>query len=250
MYPKEVIDQFKAHAVAAFPEEACGLIVGSDAINCKYMPCANVADTPTEDFRVKAEDYVVAAEQGEVLALLHSHVNKKDYPSGLDMQNQMKSGMPWGIAVVSVDESNPDSEPSCSEPFFFGDQVPIAPLVGRPFRHGVWDCYSLVRDYFRLEKGIVFPDKPRDFQWWLNGQNLYLDYFKETGFVMIDPEDAVPGDCVLMKIHPSPVPCHGGVYLEDGLLLHHLQWRLSRREAIHPWSRKISHWLRYEGGSK
>lgn len=246
MFPKEVIDQFKAHAITAFPDEACGLIVGESAVNCIFVACRNVAEKSVEDFKISGEDYLEAAQQGEVLAVMHTHVNSKDYPSGLDMENQMKTGVPWGIAVVSVDEAS-GKEPRCSEPFFFGDQVPVADLIGRPFRHGVWDCYSLVRDYFRVEKGIVFPDKPRDYEWWLHGHNLYLDYFKDTGFVMIDPEDAVPGDCVLMRIHPSPVPCHGGVYLEDGLFLHHLEGRLSRREPIHPWARKVSHWLRYEG---
>jgi cell wall-associated NlpC family hydrolase len=106
-----------------------------------------------------------------------------------------------------------------------------------------------VRDYFRTEKGVIIQDKPRDFEWWVRGQSLYLDYFQETGFKLISPEEAAPGDCVLMSIR-SPVPNHGGVMIEDGLLLHHLQWKLSLREPIHRWGQKISHWLRYEGDAK
>ena len=32
--------------------------------------------------------------------------------------------------------------------FWWGDKLPRAPLIGRGFRHGIHDCYSLIRDYY------------------------------------------------------------------------------------------------------
>ena len=125
--------------------------------------------------------------------------------------------------------------------------------MGRGFRHGVTDCYSLIRDYYRLERDVVLPEFPRDWEWWCNEQDLYRDGFGKAGFERLVDVDLRPGDVFLAQIR-SGVPNHGGVYLGDGLALHHLAarlpvdaTRLSRREPIDRWMKFISHWLRYTG---
>jgi len=51
------------------------------------------------------------------------------------------------------------------------------------------------------------------------------------------------GDVFLAQVR-APVPNHGGVYLDGGLILHHLEGRLSRREPLGPWRRFVTHALR------
>jgi cell wall-associated NlpC family hydrolase len=122
-----------------------------------------------------------------------------------------------------------------------------APLLGRMWCHGVLDCYSLIRDWYRLERGIVLPDFTRSDEWWLKNQNLYVDNFRAAGFTRIVDEDALqPGDVLLMQIM-APVPNHGAVYLGDGIILHHLHGRLSCREVWGGYYKKhTTHILRHD----
>lgn len=239
MFGQAVSDDFKAHAIETFPEEACGLVV-EFATGCKYVPCENIAEDPSKDFRIDPKVYVAHVENGNpVRAVIHSHVNGNPGPTAIDIKSQAESALPWGIGLAG--------EENCQDILWFGDQAPMAPLIGRPFVHGMWDCYSLVRDYYRSKNIVELPNYPRDFEWWFTGENLYLEHFKECGFIEIEQEDLREHDGFLMRFNPSPVPQHAGIYLGDGLMLNHFQPKLSRREPIHGWTRKITHYLRYEG---
>lgn len=247
----------KAHARAEYPKESCGFIKG-DA----FTPVANIcADAATHDaenpdcacqlcaFLISSED-VLANLDAE--AVIHSHPDGPMYPSAADMEGQMADGRPWGIIALSEDR--------VSEPWFWGDSLPIRPLIGREFMHGICDCYSLVRDVFRLgkqalaEQGIpdwpfepiTLLDYPRDDAWWNKDFDLYnLEAFK-VGFVEIKREEARPGDAFLCKINSGKFN-HGGLLIGNDLLLHHLPARLSRREPAGLWARHAGRWLRYVG---
>jgi cell wall-associated NlpC family hydrolase len=63
-----------------------------------------------------------------------------------------------------------------------------------------------------------------------------------------DLRNLLPGDCFLMQV-ASPVPNHAAVYLGDGLILHHLQGRLSSRDVYGGyWQKVTTHVLRYGHG--
>jgi len=91
----------------------------------------------------------------------------------------------------------------------------------------------------------MLPSFPSFDEWWKRGENLYLDNFASVGFVAIDAADIEAGDCFLMQV-ASSVPNHAAVYLDDGLILHHLQGRLSSRDVYGGYWQKITtHTLRY-----
>ena len=144
------------------------------------------------------------------------------------------SGLPWHIVGI------PSEEWTRIEPSGY-----VAPLVGRQWSHGVLDCYALVRDWFHQERGITLPDFDRFDEWWKRGKNLYVENFANAGFTDINFKDLQEGDCFLMQV-ASPVPNHAAVYLGDGLILHHLQGRLSSRDVYGGYWQKITtHILRY-----
>lgn len=146
--------------------------------------------------------------------------------------------MPWGI--VLTDGKN------TKVPIYFGDGVPIQPLVGRVYQHGITDCYSLIRDYYRNEKNTTIPDYPRNDNWWYHGQNLYLDNFESAGFKVIDAKNVKVGDVFLAQVK-SDVPNYGGIcYSDNGLILHHLRNRLSVIEPVYRWQKYIRYWLRFK----
>lgn len=92
------------------------------------------------------------------------------------------------------------------------------------------DCYTLIKDWYERERGVVLPDFERHDNWWNDGHsNLYMDHFREAGFEPVGqyPELEV-GDVILMQIRSkNGVPNHAGVYVGDGMILHHMYGRLS-----------------------
>ncbi|MCI2243774.1 C40 family peptidase [Xanthomonas sp. PPL568] len=217
------LQAIQAHAVAEYPRECCGLIVAAPGGEA-YVPCRNAATTPSEHFRLPAEDYAAAEDRGDVLAVVHSHPNASAAPSDADRVMCEASGLPWHI--VSVGQV--DGDPECGEIHSFAPDGYLAPLLGRQFAHGILDCYTLVRDFYARELGVKLSEYERADNWWDNGGDLYaLDRLQAEGFDEIQDEPQ-RGDMILMQIR-APVPNHAGVYLGDGQMLHHLADRISRR---------------------
>lgn len=226
-----------AHAQQEFPREACGLLLVHKGRQI-YAPCRNLG-VGTDQFVIHPEDYFHADRRGQIVAVVHSHPNLPAAPSQADRVACEATGLPWFIV------SYPGGDWRQLTPEGY-----VAPLVGRQWAHGVLDCYSLLRDWYAQERGIELLDFARLDEWWLRGENLYVDNFAKAGFAPvegaglggIDPEE---GDVLLMQI-ASPVPNHAAIYLGDGLILHHLQGRLSSRDVYGGYWRKVTtHVLRY-----
>ncbi|MAX33217.1 MAG: hypothetical protein CME72_09155 [Halomonadaceae bacterium] len=235
---EEYRHQLREEALAAYPEEAVWLITPGE---CRRV--ANIADDPCATFHVAKREMAAAHARG-LLAVVHSHPDFPACPSEADMLGQLATGVPWGIVAT-------DGE-TATAPVWWGDGVDVAPLIGRGFRHGITDCYALIRDWYRIERGVVLPEYPRDWEWWLKGEDFYRTRFKEAGFRKIEQEEARPGDLWVSQLR-SPVPNHAGILLENGLALHHPAaehpvdaQRISRREPIARWQHHIVLWLRHE----
>jgi len=230
------VKQIQTHALEEAPNECCGLVTASG-----YVWCENVADDPKNSFVLDPRRYAAVASREEILAVVHSHVHPNaDCPTKLDMEQQIQSKLPWGITHVGENGL-------ATAPFWFGDSVPIPPLIGRTFRHGVTDCYALVRDWFRLERDIQLPIFPREDYWWEDGEDVLLDNYKAMGFEPLSSvKDLQIGDGILGTI-AGRVTNHCAVYVGQGLILHHLPNRLSRVDPIHMWMKHLRIAVRYVG---
>jgi cell wall-associated NlpC family hydrolase len=103
------------------------------------------------------------------------------------------------------------------------------PYVNRPFWHGVFDCYTLLRDVFRREWGMWLPmNVHRPFGWWETGDNHYVDKAAEFGFYRASAIKRF--DVLIMRM--SSVPNHGALALGNGMILHHLGGRFSCVEPL------------------
>jgi len=213
------------HANAEAPRECCGVIVREPGDGFVYIACRNIADVKNQ-FVIDPADFVRAADTGEIVAIAHSHVLTPPTPTPADRVEIERSGLPWLIVNVPTGS--------------FEVAVPggyVAPLIGRPFVHGVHDCYGVVRDYY-ASVGVPLNDYPRAFGWWdaQDGPDLYRDNFQAEGFVQIASgfEDARTKlrqhDLILMNIRARR-DNHMAVYLGGGVILHHLIDQLSRRET-------------------
>lgn len=254
-YAKAYADA-RIHAREVYPEESCGLIVKGE-----YIRCDNIAKDPEfheEDNKdctcrlcsFEISPSVYAQHVNDVDVIVHSHPNGPHYPSKLDMEAQLQTGKEW--AIIALDAERVSTRPVC-----WGGE--IQPLLGREFMHGVTDCYSIIQDAFALGKDklaeqgihgwpydpINLPHAPREDGWWEGEADLYIENFERAGFEIVKG-DPRPGDVFLTSVR-SKKNNHGGILIGDGLIVHHLPERLSRREPAGLWGRSANIWLRHKG---
>ncbi|EGO8461990.1 peptidase P60 [Escherichia coli] len=214
---KKLMEAIRAHVAAEYPNEACGVVVQTGRAQ-NYIPCRNVSDNPTESFTLAPEDKSAAAEQGEIIMVIHSHPDVVQLvPSELDRIQCDWSGVEWGIM------SWPD-----------GDFCTISPREDRDYTGRRWvlgfaDCWTLIREWYQREKGVETGNYSVDYEWWIDGkENRYDDNWQKEGFVEVPADQMRPGDMVMMQIQ-SPVTNHAAIYLGDNLILHHMTDQLSAR---------------------
>ena len=216
------------HAKIEDPKECVGLLLNIRGKE-KYFPCSNLSMRDHQCFIIDPEDYVRADNIGEIKAIVHSHPVTPPFPSEADKLGCEQSKLPWHIV-------NPKTEQ-------WGYYEPCGykpPLKGRPWVWGVTDCWSLVRDFYKEEKGIELldyerPVTPQEF----NDVPLFERYAERTGFKELDPNETLKnGDILLMSIMYNTLN-HVAIFL-DGDVLHHLTDRLSCKEPYSAWLQKCT----------
>ena len=232
MQPTEqTLAAIRAHAAQEYPRESCGLVIVVKGKQ-RYVPVRNIADRD-EHFVMHPDDQAAAEDAGEVVLVVHSHPNLPPVPSEADRVGCEASGLPWLIVNWPTGAVHQ-----------FAPSGYVPPLYGRNFHHGVLDCYTFIQQYYQQELALALPDFERPSEWWLKGQNLYLDGFASAGFEHVGGPPR-KHDVLLMRL-ASPVPNHGAVYLGDGLIGQHVMNRLSSRDVYGGWYEKITtHVLRH-----
>lgn len=228
---EKLIPKVCEHAAKEAPRECCGLAVVVKG-RLRYWPCKNVS-LASDQFEIDPLDYAAAEAAGEVVGVCHSHVFVNPQPSDADRFMCEQSGVPWLIVNHPVGTYTV-TEPSGHE----------TPLVGRAYSYGILDCYQVVVDHYRRTLGIELMRVPSHDKWWERGENLYVSNFEKAGFVQVD-DTPREHDCLLIQVGAS-VPNHVAVYLGDGLILQHVQGRLSSRDVYGGyWQKHTTHILRH-----
>lgn len=99
---RELLDKMLDKATRAFPNEACGLLLGRNGRIEQVQPAANVHPTPQTHFEIDPKALVDAhraARQGgpEVLGYYHSHPSGPAAPSAADRAMAAGDGRVWAI---------------------------------------------------------------------------------------------------------------------------------------------------------
>jgi proteasome lid subunit RPN8/RPN11 len=232
--PEKIIEEIKEHASRVYPRECCGLVLVVKG-KYRYYPCTNIAPDGNNQFIMSPDDWMAAEDLGTPTIIVHSHPNASPMPSQADLVGCEKSQLPWLIVNWPVGTMH-----------YFEPSGYVLPLIGREFIHGLVDCYTLIRDYYKQELGITLLDFYRADEWWAHGENLYLDNYERTGFTLILDGEPQKHDMLYMQVG-SQVPNHGAVYLGDGTILHHQYNRLSSKDVYGGWYKKVtSHIMRYK----
>lgn len=89
-------------------------------------------------------------------------------------------------------------------------------LIGRQWEYGVFDCYSIVKDYYKL-LGIDLPNykRPNDID---TCESIFLKnapkFFKKVEFC-----NRKENDLLIMKLWTKE-PMHGAILLKNDVILH------------------------------
>lgn len=218
-FSKAVLRASQKHAESVYPHESVGIVVDR-----QYVPLENNHADPVNHFSIHPDILVEYADR--IQAVIHSHPleNHPAYPSRADQITQAEWQIPFGIQLINKE--------GAGNIIWYGDQLKTPELEGRPYIFGVYDCYSIWRDYYRIHLGIELPNIHRNENFYLQGENLYMDNAKDFGFYQVDVADMQPNDIVLVRIRSADIPNHGILYLGGDRGLHHMPYRASAMESI------------------
>ena len=146
---KEIKNEIKSHSKEVAPLECCGLIYSSEDDEPTVFRCRN-NETTQGRFSINTEDYLKASRKGEIIAAYHSHLEGVGF-SEFDMYNSNIHNMKYILfsikenAFITYDPNSKFNE-----------------YVGRAFKIGATDCYTLLKDFYKNELSIDVRDYFRD----------------------------------------------------------------------------------------
>lgn len=199
-------------------KESCALLIIENGRE-ELLLCKNISPY-NQQFEIDPIDFLIAEKRGEIIGVVHSHPFGKAFPSEIDRVSCQRTNLKWFICGC-IDGDWYDLKPKIYQ----------VPLIGREWSHGILDCYSLVRDYYKQNLKIELEDYEREPEWWLKGHDLYAKNIEKGGFFEVDLMSIQPHDVILMQIE-SPVINHAGIFLGQDSFLHHVQNRLSSRDLF------------------
>ena len=214
--------EIRKMAGATSTRETCGFVLE----NGQVVEVANRADNPVEEFEISPLAYAHWDEVG-IKGVWHSHL-ELDAFSPLDQQVMAADTLPWAVYCLRTDN------------FIQADPDGMAPLLGRPFCFGVYDCYSLVSDKLS-ELGVQLPAWPRGpwGEWNTSEFRPFDEQWANVGKAVTDGIYQA-GDILLLNLgdHKGHTD-HVGVFIDDRRFMHHPAEKLSRLQTFG------KHWERY-----
>lgn len=216
----------KREGVLRYPNEACGFVInkGKKTIT---VACENVASDPSLYFEISASDYSKYSDIGEIVGVWHTHPEGNSKPSDTDIKGCKDSELMWYIVGV-IKEGGEFRFSALETVVPIGDSTPY---VGRSYIPNVFDCYTLVQDYYDREFGIKIGDYQNEKDWWLSGKSYFEDMFQKEGFVVVTDAPKI-GDVYFIQTD-SPVANHVAIHVKEDTILHHTYNRLSKHDMYY-----------------
>jgi proteasome lid subunit RPN8/RPN11 len=224
--------EMAAYAHGKAPEEACGIIAGG-----RFFPTPNAHPNPMQNFAIDAKQYAKLEKKG-IEAIFHSHLGFAEAFSMHDIQSCKAINLPWIMYCVGANS------------WHEMDPTGAAPYLERPWIYGIYDCYGLVRDYFKNELEIILDDYQRgaEFEWTSPEWRMFEKNFRGQGFREIGDASPAKGDVLLMQLQANS-PNHVGIIHSpsQNVFYQHLLNRLSEANVYGGyWQKCTTKILRHE----
>lgn len=206
-------DKIREYTLFCYPREMCGILTEED-----FHPLTNIAENPETSFSIDPKNLIPFL--GKIKAVVHSHtkdprkVSLFDLrtPSIEDINAQKLANVPF--LIVGTEGQN--VLPALEIP-----REKTNNYIGRPFIWFIYDCYTLVQDYYLFDLGISLPDHKadKDYKELKDFDNVFAPYISEYGFIeKNDLEGLKNGDLFLLD-NAGVQKNHLGIY-HNGKVLH------------------------------
>lgn len=207
----------KKAALSDPDNETCGFVLSDGTV----VQCLNRAADPRDTFEISHVDYALYEPLG-IKGIWHSHRTLNEF-SPFDQQVIAADPMPWAVYCIAKDnfiECNPQT---------------VAPLLGRPYVYGVYDCYSVVADKLAA-LGVKLPFWERGtYGEWNTPDFLPFDEQATTVGRPVK-DDYQPGDILLFNLGDfTEHTDHIGVFVTNSTFLHHPVSHASRVDRFGSW---------------
>ena len=217
--------QIRRLAVSAPEQETCGFVLSTGEV----VIVPNNAQDPSNEFLISEWDYMRF--DNDIVGVWHSHLELAGF-SELDQQVMSADTLPWAVYCLRDDS------------FHQCDPTTEAPLEGRPFVFGTYDCYSLVSDYLKSFK-VQLPPWPRG-RWGEWNTPSFHPFDDEWSRVGKPVPDGVykAGDILLLNIGDYPGHTdHVGVFVNARQFLHHPSQSVSRLQTFGGYWKRRLNWV-------
>ena len=146
--PEHIKEFIKQDCLKDVSEERCGVIANCNGV-LKAIPCQNISPNPSEHFVISPLDLAEIKKTSTLLGYYHSHLDNHAYKlSKYDRLVSSRLNLYSIIYCIKTDKFN-DFQPHVND---------FISYLGRPFVTGIFDCYTLVQDYYRHELNIKLTD--------------------------------------------------------------------------------------------
>lgn len=147
-------------------------------------------------------------------------------PDSIDVQNQHPEYFNYNKPIIILCRGTGVYD-FAIPPSYYVD----TPYTGRPFIHTQWDCFTLLRDYYKKELSIEMPPVEYFDDWWKKGEDFYMKLSGTAGFYPVT--SLQKHDIIAMRLN-AYVFNHSAIYLGDNKILHHVGGKFSCIEEIRP----------------
>jgi len=216
-FDQKLINEAVEYFRSKLPEEGCGVFTDNE-----FIPFENEAEDKLKHFYINDEYYYKLYMTDEVKCILHSH-NDSPQLSYTDMAMQQSIGIPFGI-VNFKDEKT-------THVLFCGDLLEIEPLKKRPYFWGIFDCLTVVRDYYIIKYDIKLPNPPKEIGYWRSTPMFEDELAKSKHLHRIELNEADVGDIILYNFKSKYIN-HCGILLDNANVLHHFYNKISANYPI------------------
>ena len=248
MLTPEQQSKIRAHALSEYKNskrECCGYVYKGGTIKTEQNKAEENGLDPATNFVLSPDR---TPNWSKVKAIYHSHGNGNSRFTPADVRSCKALNIPFVLYDVVANQ------------FKYIDPTGEAEYLGREFCYGVYDCYSLVRDYYAREFKIVLDDferyevmKDGVLDWNLEGWDKFQANYISQNFIEIDRYGEMKiGDILMMQIGNATSANHIALVTdpEQGIFIHQLYNRNSCQELYgHPWDSYTIKILRHASNS-
>jgi proteasome lid subunit RPN8/RPN11 len=214
MIDKKNKNFIKNQSLKDYPNETCGFIV-EDKGEFRCIPCKNIAQNSIENFKISPKEYLeIKRKYMNILYIYHSHTNNNDNFSELDKNCSENLCVPIILYYLNTDLIK------IYEPLNIKKEY-----TGRFYKHGEYDCFKLIEEFYKKEKSIEFKYDKEFYKKSLEEmdiKNELIKFYNHNNFNIIDNKELELHDILLIDAFGENKPKHFALYMGDNKILHSL----------------------------